>query len=289
MSSASKDGLGTGTLGTGGLVLFVLACVAPMGAVVSIVPMGIFLGDGAGFPGAVIVAGLVLLCFAVGFVAMSRHVVNAGAFYAYVARGLGKPAGVAASFLATLAYNASFWSLGGAVGYFAHNLFVDAGLDLPWPVWTAVALAVVAVLGRRNIDLSVKVVGCALLLEVTAIVVLAVAIVADRGTAAFPFDSFEPSALTSGSPGIALMFACNMFIGFEATVLFGRECRDRARTVPRATYLSIALIAVFYALASLILVGSVGKDHVVDAMNGDPGTFVSRLSEQFVGHAWGTV
>ena len=104
-------------LGTAGLVLFVVACVAPMAAVVSIVPLGMYLGNGAGFVGAIIIAGLILCCFAAGYVALSRHVINAGAFYAYIAKGLGKPIGVAGSFIAMLAYNAAFWSLAGAIGF----------------------------------------------------------------------------------------------------------------------------------------------------------------------------
>ncbi|WP_020501718.1 APC family permease [Sciscionella marina] len=286
MTETSKGALHSGKLGTGGLVLFVLACVTPMSAIVSIVPLGIFLGNGAGFPGAVIVAGIIMLCFAVGFVAMSRHIADAGAFYAYVARGLGRPAGVAASFFALLAYNASFWSLGAALGYFLRALFRDTGLDLPWLAWTILALLVVAVLGRRSIDLSVKVVGVAVLLEVAAIVVVAVAIVATRGAESFSLASFRPPVLTSGSVGIALMFACNMFIGFEATAIFRQESRDPGRDVPRATYLAVVVIAVFYTIAALILIGSVGGSHVLEAMHGDPGNFVSALTERFVGRPW---
>ncbi|HEU4540278.1 MAG TPA: hypothetical protein VFR23_04050 [Jiangellaceae bacterium] len=50
-----------------------------------------------GFPIAFIIVALLLALFAVGYVAMSRHVTNAGAFYTYVTHGLSKPAGVAAA------------------------------------------------------------------------------------------------------------------------------------------------------------------------------------------------
>ena len=45
---------------------------------------------------------LILAVFSMGYVAMSRKVVNAGAFYTYMTHGLGKPAGVAGSFVAVL-------------------------------------------------------------------------------------------------------------------------------------------------------------------------------------------
>ena len=85
-NGSPKDGLERNALGTASIVFLVLAAVTPMAAVVAVVPLGVFLGDGAGFPGAYVIAGVLLLLFAVGFAAMSHHVTNAGAFYAYVAR-----------------------------------------------------------------------------------------------------------------------------------------------------------------------------------------------------------
>ena len=42
--------------------------------------------------------------FTVGFVAMSRHIVNSGAFYSYISHGLGRVVGVGAAFVALPAY-----------------------------------------------------------------------------------------------------------------------------------------------------------------------------------------
>ena len=39
------------------------------------------------------VLAVVLAVFSVGHVAMARHITNAGAFYAYIAHGIGRPAG----------------------------------------------------------------------------------------------------------------------------------------------------------------------------------------------------
>lgn len=272
------------TLGTPALVLFVLACIAPMGAVVSIVPLGMYLGNGPGFVGAIVLAGLILMCFAVGFVTMCKHVVNAGAFYAYIAKGLGKPVGVAGAFIAVLAYNAAFWSLAGAVGFFGSTIFAGIGFSMPWQFWSATAIALVAFLGRRAVDVSAKVLGVALILEVAAIVILDVGIVGHRGVEAFPIAAtLSPSVIGSGSIGIGLLWACNMFIGFEATAIFSEEAKDARKTVARATYISVSVIAVFYAVAALVLVGAVGPANLLSAMNHDPGMFVFRIAEQYVG------
>jgi amino acid transporter len=66
-----------------------------------------------------------------------------------------------------------------------------------------------------------------------------------------------------GSAGIALAFAFASYIGFEATAIYGEESRDPERTVPRATYLAVALITVIFAAASWAIVSGLGAPDVV--------------------------
>ena len=40
--------------------------------------------------------------FSVGYTTMSRHITNAGAFYAYIANGLGRPMGIGGGLIALL-------------------------------------------------------------------------------------------------------------------------------------------------------------------------------------------
>ena len=70
------------------LVGFVVAAAAPLTAVVGATPAAFAFGNGAGVPGAFVLAGILYLLFSVGYVAMARHVRNAGAFYAFTASGL---------------------------------------------------------------------------------------------------------------------------------------------------------------------------------------------------------
>ncbi len=53
-----------------------------------------------GIPAAFVLLGSILLVFCVGYNAMSRRISNAGAFYAYIAQGVSRPAGVAAAWVA---------------------------------------------------------------------------------------------------------------------------------------------------------------------------------------------
>src|SRR5690606_3496055 len=80
-------------LGTGGLLRSVLAATAPPMGVAGVVPTTFAVMGIVGQPLLGVVLGPVLVLFSLGDAAMSRHVHNAGAFYAYISRGLGGTAG----------------------------------------------------------------------------------------------------------------------------------------------------------------------------------------------------
>jgi amino acid transporter len=92
-------GLTKGRLGVAGIVFFVVAAAAPMAGMTGVVPVAAVLGNGAAVPGAYVFVGIVLLLFSVGFAAMSHKVTNAGAFFAYVGKGLGKNKGDGSDFV----------------------------------------------------------------------------------------------------------------------------------------------------------------------------------------------
>lgn len=62
------------------------------------------------------------------------------------------------------------------------------------------------------------------------------------GSTGLSLSAFSPSALTSGSLAIALLFNSASFIGFEATTIYSEEAREPQRTVPRATYVAVLTI-----------------------------------------------
>src|SRR5207302_10302064 len=125
-------------LSAGRVVFLVIAAAAPLAAMVGNLPLALIYGNGAGLPAAFLAAMLILLCFSVGYAAMGRRVVNTGAFYTYIARSLGKQAGVAAAYVAVLAYTALACGLVGAFGYFTRLVLLTEGVDLPWYLYAAV-------------------------------------------------------------------------------------------------------------------------------------------------------
>jgi amino acid transporter len=285
----SRDGdmgsnqLRRNAIGTAGIVFFVVAAAAPLAATLGASPLA-FGATGAGAPGAYLVATIVLLLFAVGYATMSRYVTSAGGFAAYISRGLGRPWGVAAAFIALLTYNCMLAGIFGQFGVFAHEIFAEKlSIDLSWQVWVAIGLAAVAILGYRDVNVSARVLGVFMVAEVLVLLILDLFIVGDGGESGLSLTTFAPSNVFSGSVGVAMVFAFSCFVGFEATTIYGEEAREPRRTVPRATYAAILLIGVFYTLTTWAIAMGYGPALVGEAAQENPVGFVFALSDHYVG------
>jgi len=244
------------------------------------------LGNGAGIPAALLCCVAILLVFSVGYAALARHVVTAGGFYAFAARGLGGIAGGAAALIAVVAYNAMQVGLYGMFGAALRALLQQyAGVALPWYDYALLAVVSVAVLGYRQVDLSAKILGVLVVGEYLAVLILDAAILRRGGANGITLTSFTPAAAFSGSPAIAILFCFASFMGFEATTIYGEEARDPERTIPRATYLSVVLIGAFYAFSLWSLVIGAGAGQLVAHLKSlpDPTRFLFEMSDLYVG------
>ncbi|CAJ1500997.1 APC family permease [[Mycobacterium] burgundiense] len=252
-----------GRLGPIAIVFMVVAAAAPLTVIGGNMPLAMGLGNGAGAPVGFAIAALVLLLFSVGFVTMTPHVPEAGAFYSYVTVGLGDRLGKGIAVVALIAYTAIQVGIYGYIGWAIDDTVkFYGGPQIPWPVYSFAVLAIVAVLGYRHIGLSAKVLGVALVLEIGIVAILDLVIVADPGPAGVTFASFTPEVVASGALGIAVLFALTGFIGFEATAVFRDEARDPQRTIPRATYAAVLIIGAFYAITCWAFVVAIGPDNV---------------------------
>ncbi len=273
-------------LGVGAVTFLVVSAAAPLTAVAGGVPLSMLLGNGPGIPLTFLLVTVVLLLFSVGYVAMARHIRNAGAFYAYTAQGLGGLMGGAAALIAILAYNAMQIGVFGMFGAITSGFFASLGFSMPWWAWTYLGIAIVAVFGYRRVDLSAKVLTALVILEYLVVLVIDAAILLKGGDAGLSVAPFTPAAFWSGTPAIGILFCFAAFIGFEATTIYSEEARDPARTVPRATYISVLIIGLFYMLTSWLMVTGAGSDKLVGELQAlaDPTTFLFGLAERYVGH-----
>lgn len=259
-------------MGTWQVVLTVLAMSGPLGAVAGVLPLVISEGNGAGAPGAYAVMGVILLLFAVGFTTMARHFPRTGAFYAYITGGLGRPLGLGAAYIAQLGY---LTLLVGTYAFFADQLNVLlrsmlGTANVPWWVWAGALWVLVTALGHFNVELSGRVLSAMMCLEVAIVLVFDVPMLSTGGPRGWQLYSFTPHAFVSGPVGLAILFSSATFMGFEGTAIYRSEVRNPNKTIPRATYLAISLIGVFYVLTAWALVTFYGVDGIKAAAAGNP-------------------
>lgn len=273
------------SLTTGAVTFLVVSAAAPLTAVAGGVPLSMLLGNGAGIPAAFLVVTAILLIFAVGYVAMARHVNNAGAFYAFAARGLGGGVGGASAMIAILSYNAMQIGVLGLLGAVMSSVAAGFGLDLQWWVWSLVAIGLVAIFGYRSVDLSAKVLMVLVVLEYLVVLIFDFAVIGVGGDAGLSMAPFSMTQMMSGIPAIGILFCFAAFIGFEATTIYSEEAREPEVTVPRATYISVLIIGVFYMFTSWLMVNASGVDKLVPEIGGlaDPTTFLFVLTDRYVG------
>ena len=180
-------------------------------------------------------------------------------------------------------YNAATIGIFGALAYFASQTSASFGVHVSWQVWALIAYAIVAVLAYFEVTLSAKVLGLALAAEVLALLVFDFAVLARNGFHGFSLDVFKPSVVFAGGFGLSLMLAFGSFVGFEATALYGEETRNPRRSVPRATYISLALITVFYLFTSWAAISSYGVHHAQAAAAANPPMFIFAANAKYVG------
>ncbi|HEY0290669.1 MAG TPA: APC family permease [Pseudomonas sp.] len=280
------DGL-KGSLGVTSIVLMVVATAAPLTVMVANTPLIISMGNGAGAPFDALVATIVMLLFTIGFVTMSKYIKNAGAFYAYIQKGLGRTVGLGSATMALISYFLILIALQAYIGYALSDLVKNfVGLHIPWWVMSLAMIAVTGVLGYRHIELSTKFLGIALILEIGIVLLVNLSVFMDHGVAGMDTTPFHPSTIMAGSPGLGILFAIFSFIGFEATVIFREEARDPERTIPKATYLAVLIVGAFYVVSMWFEVIGFGAANVMKIATDHPGDMYLILTEQYLGKAF---
>lgn len=217
---------------------------------------------------------------------------------------------MASGLVGAIAYMSIEAALLGGLAFFAQDTFIQRfNVTIPWPVFAFIALALIATLNFFDIDLSLKVLGVLLGFEVLILLIMDFGVLfqsSHRWTSA-SLDKLlgsptEISANLSGrslnvanafkdtginidgnklGPAIGIFMAFWSWVGFEAAPNYAEESRDPVRNVPRATYISVIALGVFYTFTSWMVVTAWG-DHAGDAGGLFGGMFYDVTTE-FVG------
>ena len=224
---------------------------APISAMLFNVPFATGFGTGLYTPAAFLFATIILTIFTIGYVAMARKIRAAGGFYTFISHGLGRELGLAAGITGALAYALFEVSLLGGFAYFAATNFNDwFGWDIPWIAFALFAAVLISVLCWFDVELSVKVLGSALIGEVIILTIFDLVVFGAGGSEAngIQFESLNMFKLTDpsgipGVPGSRPASACSWRSGpgwaSRRSPTTRRSRKNPKRIVPRATLISV--------------------------------------------------
>lgn len=282
-SESQANSLARGRLGVPSISALVVSAVAPISVLAAGIPV-IFAIQGAATPAMFIITGIIYALFVVGYVAMSRHMVNAGGFVAYIDRAFGKRAASAMAYVTVLFYFASiiaFYAISGAVA--AQVL----GIPDSYQWVTFGFLIIVAALGLLGVQLNARLLLILLSIEIVSIIIFDIALLVQGGPDGYTFAGFSPSAVFTGGFGVALLLAMVCYSGLEATVVFSEEARNPRRTIPRSVYVSLVVVVVLYAVSSWLMTVHVGVSAAAIAPD-QIGSFFFEVAGSALGEGFAT-
>lgn len=248
------------TLSAGGMWVFGSAASAPMVVLVGGIVATYATTQVTSLPLLFLIIGGVVAMLMVGYTAMSREVPHAAAYYAILARGLGREMGVAAGAVALVSYNAIQISLYGLLGATLSGLIGGT-----WWAWAGLALVLVGVFGVRAIAVSTRLLATILLLSLLVVVIVfSVSGLIDPAGGSLSWEGFSPSGLTTSGVGGAMALCLAALMGVDAPASFSEEADDQ-QAVTRAVFAGVLTLAVVYSLAAWVMGVSVGTDQVAAA------------------------
>jgi amino acid transporter len=212
-------------------------------------------GGGVASPLSVLIAGVGV--FALGWIVSSyaREVHAAGSLYDYVTRGLGKRVGTAAGWLY---YGGVVVLLVGLLlligGYLQSTIASEFKVSpLPSWAWTAIVIALIAVILYFGVRLSTRTQLALALVSIVVLTIFFISVIVKLGPAnsARPF---EPSSSADGWSGIffGVLYGVLLFVGFETAANLAEETPKPQREIPIAVMTTAGIATAIYLLATYV-------------------------------------
>jgi amino acid transporter len=269
-------------LGIPQIMFFVVAMVGPLAQAIGCSPF-VFGYIGKGTAGAYVLGGIVMALFAVGYVAMARKVTSAGGFSSFIALAFGERAGTASAYIALATYNAIIINAYGAIGAFGSVILKTLfSIEIPWQILSVCMLTASAITGYREINLSAKILGILAICEIVILLILDFVITFRGGANGLSMAAFSPTNIFAGNFWMGLLWSVGCFGGIEATVVYSEEARNPKKSIPRATYMVVILIIVFYSFTTWAITNALG-DNLKEVVLKNPTGFIFNIALQYLG------
>jgi len=272
-----------------------VALMAPSMAA-NINPQGSSTYAGRAVPLTFLIAAVGVLLVSYSFVRLCQYFHHSGSVYAFVGATLGPRTGVVAGWglLGTYTFYAVVTSA--AAGIFGTAFLQEVGIWHNPPTWApfvllavalllALLLAIMPVRRGGHVLLTVEGTTVALILIVTAVVLVRLLAGNAPGGHTFTWSVFTVAPGTSSSGlFLGVVFGFLSFAGFEAAATLGEEARRPTRDIPRAI-LGVAVFGgVYFVVVTAVEMMGFGADAAgVKAFTSSP-SLLGDLGSTYVGH-----
>ena len=229
---------------------------------------------GVAAPLVFVVAGIAIALLGNTIAQFTRVLPSTGGFITFVGKAFGPRSGVVTALLCGAGYMIAVSSVLAVSGGFL-SITVEKYFhwNVPWGIFSVLITAGAVAMLIRGVGVSTRLAGFFFGFEMLVLVVVSVAaLIQHRGH--LSLTPFEPSHITGGLKGLAAAFplAIYSFIGWENSASLAEETDDPRRNVPRAVFLSVALMAAGYLLFSYATV--TGFNYDVDKLGASQIPFI---------------
>jgi amino acid transporter len=215
---------------------------------------------GIAAPLTIIAAGIAIALLGNTLAQFSRAHPSTGGFITFVGKTFGGTSAVTTALLCGAGYIIAISSVLAVSGWFlSYTLAFYLGWNIPWIILSALLTGGAVLMMLRGVGVSTRLAGFFFGFEMLVLIVVSVVLLIKNG-GHLSLTPFEPKHITNGFTGLAAGFplAVYLFIGWENSAALAEETGDPRRNVPRAVYLSVALMLVSYVLFAYATVSGFG-------------------------------
>jgi amino acid transporter len=205
---------------------------------------------GVAAPLTIIAAAIAIALLGNTLAQFSRARPSTGGFISFVGKTFGGTSAVTTALLCGAGYIIAISSVlavsGGFVSIVLQYYF---SWNVPWIIFSVLLTAGAVWMTMRGVGVSTKLAGFFFAFEMLVLVVVSVAAII-KNSGHLSTVPFQPSHITNGFRGLAAGFplAIYLFIGWENSAALAEETGNPRRNVPKAVFLSIAMMGVGYVL-----------------------------------------
>ena len=209
---------------------------------------------------------------------MARRVTAAGGFYSFTSHAFGQSTGMGVALLIAACYTIFSAGVTGVTAYFANTTFNDwFGVDIPVWVWEFGTIGIMVALAFFHIELTAKILGVFLIIEVAALLVFSFATLFQphdglvlkrccRGTSSTARQRLEGGVRRRHDRSRLLRSVLVMDRLRDGAELC-RGVQDPKKIMGPATYISVIGLGVLYTFVTWMLVVAYGKAGIIPGIN----------------------